>query len=423
MLTHEIRFAGERTDTETGLQYLRARTYDPSTGTFLQRDSADGGSYAYAGDSPVNAVDPSGHSPIDVNRSLQISQQIRDHFCAYLGGQPAICGGPGGDPKADSGPSFSGWSASFVSALAGVAGDIADKLGLRKPIEALVDWISSHAKEIFLATAAAAIVIVCAVGPEVCAGIAAGAAIGAGVSAAFYGLGCLAGMPCTAEGFARTVALGAAMGGVAGGAGAAFDIGEDAADAAGASCGLSFSPQTTVLMADGSSKPIDKLRVGDLVEAYDPATGKTGPHRVTAVMVNRDPATEHLVLDTGALETTPNHPFYTTDRGWVEAGQLKIGEHIRTATGTDALVVSFTVDPHPARMWDITVAGAHSFFVGSGEVLVHNCEMPRGGPKGELRLGMLPPAPRLRLTESDAKLTTCSRPSRMPSTPPSACSA
>ena len=168
------------------------------------------------------------------------------------------------------------------------------------------------------------------------------------------------------------------MGGVAGGAGAAFDIGEDAADAAGASCGLSFSPQTTVLMADGSSKPIDKLRVGDLVEAYDPATGKTGPHRVTAVMVNRDPATEHLVLDTGALETTPNHPFYTTDRGWVEAGQLKIGEHIRTATGTDALVVSFTVDPHPARMWDITVAGAHSFFVGSGEVLVHNCDLFHG---------------------------------------------
>jgi hypothetical protein len=130
-------------------------------------------------------------------------------------------------------------------------------------------------------------------------------------------------------------------------------------------------------MADGTSKPISKLRVGDLVEAYDPSTCKTGPHRVTAVWVNRDPATEHLVLDTGAVETTPNHPFYTTDWGWTEAGQLRIGERIRTATGTDATVVSFTVDPHPASMWDITVAGAHSFFVGSGEVLVHNCAWPR----------------------------------------------
>jgi hypothetical protein len=177
-------------------------------------------------------------------------------------------------------------------------------------------------------------------------------------------------MPCTAEGFARTVALGAAMGGVAGGLGAAFDMVEGAAGAFG---GCSFTPQTTVLMADGSREPISKLKPGDMVEAYDPATGKTGPHRVTVVMVNRDPATEHLVTSAGSIETTPNHPFYTTDGGWIPAGQLRIGEHVRTATDTDALVVSFTVDPHPARMWDITVAGAHSFFVGSGEVLVHNC--------------------------------------------------
>jgi RHS repeat-associated protein len=38
-LANEVRFSGERTDTESGLEFLRARTYDPSVGTFLQRDS------------------------------------------------------------------------------------------------------------------------------------------------------------------------------------------------------------------------------------------------------------------------------------------------------------------------------------------------------------------------------------------------
>jgi RHS repeat-associated protein len=38
-LTNEVRFTGERTDTESGLEFLRARTYDPSVGTFLQRDT------------------------------------------------------------------------------------------------------------------------------------------------------------------------------------------------------------------------------------------------------------------------------------------------------------------------------------------------------------------------------------------------
>lgn len=56
-------FAGEYTDPETGLQYLRARYYDPITGQFLNRDPAVGSTrdaYGYAGRSPVNLSDPSG---------------------------------------------------------------------------------------------------------------------------------------------------------------------------------------------------------------------------------------------------------------------------------------------------------------------------------------------------------------------------
>ncbi len=35
-VANEVRFTGERTDTESGLEFLRARTYDPATGTFLR---------------------------------------------------------------------------------------------------------------------------------------------------------------------------------------------------------------------------------------------------------------------------------------------------------------------------------------------------------------------------------------------------
>jgi hypothetical protein len=121
------------------------------------------------------------------------------------------------------------------------------------------------------------------------------------------------------------------------------------------------------------SVAIASLRVGDTVEAYDPQTGETGPHTVTAVMVNTDPAIEHLRLDTGSIETTPNHPFFTADRGWVQAGSLAIGELIRTDSGRFAAVLGFTVEATPSTMWDLTVDGAHSFFVGPGAVLVHNC--------------------------------------------------
>jgi len=65
---NSILFTGEPYD-QSGLVYLRARYYDPTTGRFISKDTYKGeitdpssqNSYAYCGNNPVNAVDPSGH--------------------------------------------------------------------------------------------------------------------------------------------------------------------------------------------------------------------------------------------------------------------------------------------------------------------------------------------------------------------------
>jgi hypothetical protein len=143
--------------------------------------------------------------------------------------------------------------------------------------------------------------------------------------------------------------------------------------------GCSFTATTTVATATGS-KAIASLKVGDSVEAYDPKTGKTGSHTVTAVMAHTDPVIEHISFGTGSVDTTPNHPFFTLDRGWVDAGSLKIGDKVRTESGGSATVTGFTLDATPSTMWDITVDGAHTFFVGPSAVLVHNfCAKAAGG--------------------------------------------
>jgi RHS repeat-associated protein len=66
--TSPLGFAGQYTDPHTGLQYLRARYYDPTTGQFLTRDPiADltRQPYAYAANNPVNYIDPLGLAPWD----------------------------------------------------------------------------------------------------------------------------------------------------------------------------------------------------------------------------------------------------------------------------------------------------------------------------------------------------------------------
>jgi RHS repeat-associated protein len=64
-LANEFDFAGQQTD-GTGLQYLRARYYDPGTGTFLSRDPMASrvywrqAAFGYVGANPVTFSDPVG---------------------------------------------------------------------------------------------------------------------------------------------------------------------------------------------------------------------------------------------------------------------------------------------------------------------------------------------------------------------------
>ena len=75
-------YSGEQTDQLTGLQYLRARYYNPSTGTFNRLDPFFGNlndpqslhKYLYCHGDPVNGIDPSG---LDNMPTLMASMSLR----------------------------------------------------------------------------------------------------------------------------------------------------------------------------------------------------------------------------------------------------------------------------------------------------------------------------------------------------------
>lgn len=164
----------------------------------------------------------------------------------------------------------------------------------------------------------------------------------------------------------RDMAVDAVMGGAMVGVG--WGIGKYVSSLKG---GCSFTKDTPVATEDGK-KAIGLIAIGDYVLAWNEANGSVNYYPVTAVLVHEDKVVTELVLDGEWIETTPEHPFFTEEEGWLPADELKTGMHVRQADG-DYEVVWLQWNIHKTQeMYNLTVDTAHTFFVGDGQWLVHN---------------------------------------------------
>jgi RHS repeat-associated protein len=100
-------FAGERRDAETGLDYLRARYYDPMLGRFISADACEGSigdptslhDYLYAHANPVVNTDPSGYVTLNEQLSAFATHTVLASM-SYVGGFGIGTWISGGDPLA-----------------------------------------------------------------------------------------------------------------------------------------------------------------------------------------------------------------------------------------------------------------------------------------------------------------------------------
>jgi hypothetical protein len=131
-------------------------------------------------------------------------------------------------------------------------------------------------------------------------------------------------------------------------------LGTKPQDASGCG-GQSFAQDTGVVLASGAVVPISQVKVGDQVEATDPATGQTSAQTVTAVWVNHDTDLMDVTVTAGGgtstIHATQHHPFWDVTRhAWIDANQLQVGDQLTTTDGA-------------GDMWDLTVANTHDFYV------------------------------------------------------------
>ncbi|MGO1056613.1 polymorphic toxin-type HINT domain-containing protein [Crossiella sp. CA198] len=156
----------------------------------------------------------------------------------------------------------------------------------------------------------------------------------------------------------------------------------------------SFVPGTRVLLADGSSKPIEEIRIGDRVRAADPEKGESGARAVVGTVTSE--SVKRLVTvtvdtdgdrgeATGSVVATTNHPFWVDNQGrWVKAGELALGDQLVDAAGRRVEAVATSSWVATQRVHNFTVDGIHTYYVQAGgvPVLAHNCgDVYRSDPR------------------------------------------
>jgi RHS repeat-associated protein len=254
-------FTGQRADPMTGLNYFNARYYDPAAGQFTSADTMLPGKgldpwglsrYAYVEGNPISRTDPTGHGWFDSIVSA-VSHVVKAVAPVAVAALDATTGIPSmiNDVKTV----FSGNASTLQKIMA--IGDIALNVAMDA---SMVVGLGEGARAAYM-------------GVKVAAKIGEHALLDAGEHAAEH----------VGE---HLVEDGAEHAAEDAGEHAAEDGGEDAAKACEGG-GLSFTAMTLVA-TPGGERAIGTLRVGDIVLAYDPATGQVSAQVVQHVWINHD---------------------------------------------------------------------------------------------------------------------------------------
>jgi hypothetical protein len=132
------------------------------------------------------------------------------------------------------------------------------------------------------------------------------------------------------------------------------------------SCFAAGTPVRTLV----GPRPIESLRIGDRVLSQDPRTGVLGYQPVVAVFHNPPNQTLRIATGDDAIVATGIHRFWVAGKGWAMARDLRPGDAIRTLGGTSRVAAVQPAATQP--VFNLELAGGHSFFVGGSGALVHD---------------------------------------------------
>ncbi len=149
----------------------------------------------------------------------------------------------------------------------------------------------------------------------------------------------------------------------------------------------------TMVLTTAGLMAIENIKAGDKIISTCPDTLETAEKTVLETYVRQVNTLVHLTINGEEIVTTDNHPFYVQGRGFIEAGNLLVGDKLVSVNGEDLVIEKFFIEEceSPVTVHNFQVEDFHTYFVGDCAVWVHNAECTPGEyidsvEKGETKL-------------------------------------
>ena len=132
----------------------------------------------------------------------------------------------------------------------------------------------------------------------------------------------------------------------------------------------------TMVLTTAGLVAIEKIKAGDVVISTNPDTLEAAPKTVLETYVRQVDKLVHLTINGEGIVTTDNHPFYVQGRGFIDAGNLLVGDKLISVNGEDLLIEDYYIEltEEPVSVYNFQVEDFHTYFVGKCAVWVHNAE-------------------------------------------------
>jgi hypothetical protein len=134
-----------------------------------------------------------------------------------------------------------------------------------------------------------------------------------------------------------------------------------------------FAVGTLVTTEDGALLPIEAVKVDDILASRGELTRADGVRRVLRTWIHHDKKTIDLRLQTGeTIRTTSVHRVFTVERGVLDVGSLRVGDHVETLYAGPQAIENIIPGPSAPTVYNLTVDDYHTYFVGRAGMWVHN---------------------------------------------------